>query len=143
MKLAYGRMFQDHLDRQHGLPRAVLDELSGRFAAVQDEVQSRRNLGEYGFYSLGDQNDTVTGIRRFAEGVGQAFDHVLVLGIGGSALGTKALLGAGSFLPPPACTLSLRPESARRPCSRRQTHSSPSRESISAPPPSTSRAAGR
>ena len=31
---------------------------------------------------------------RFAEGVGQAHDHVLVLGIGGSALGTKALVNA-------------------------------------------------
>ena len=30
----------------------------------------------------------------FAEGLGQAYDHVLVLGIGGSALGTKALLNA-------------------------------------------------
>ena len=99
MKLDYGRMFQDRLDRQHGLPRPVLDELSGRFREVQDEVQSRRSLGEYGFYSLGDQSDTIPGIRRFAEGVGQAFDHVLVLGIGGSALGTKALLSA---LRPPA-----------------------------------------
>ncbi len=33
-------------------------------------------------------------IKRFAEGVGQAFDHILVLGIGGSALGAKALLSA-------------------------------------------------
>ena len=33
-------------------------------------------------------------IRGFAEGLGQAFDHVLVLGIGGSALGVKALLNA-------------------------------------------------
>lgn len=94
MKLLYGRMFQDQLDTRHGLTRSVLDELSGRFGAVQDEVQSRRGLGEYGFYELGDQAPTITGIRRFAEGVGQAFDHVLVLGIGGSALGTRALAGA-------------------------------------------------
>ena len=31
-------------------------------------------------------------ISAFAEGLGQAYDHVLVLGIGGSALGTRALL---------------------------------------------------
>ncbi|HEX9894041.1 MAG TPA: hypothetical protein VGA78_08945, partial [Gemmatimonadales bacterium] len=99
MKLAYGRMFQDRLDGRHGLPRALLEELGSRFPAVQDEVQSRRRMGEYGFYDLGDQSTTVQGIRRFAEGVGQAFDHVLVLGIGGSALGTKALVTA---LRPPA-----------------------------------------
>jgi glucose-6-phosphate isomerase len=99
MKLSYGGMFQDRLDGQHGLPRTVVEELAGRFAAVQDEVDSRRRLGEYGFYDLGSQAGTVSEIRRFAEGVGQAFDHVLVLGIGGSALGTRALIQA---LRPPA-----------------------------------------
>jgi len=99
MKLGYGRMFSDRLDGMHGLPRAVLDELGGRFPLVQDELRSRRQLGEYGFISLGEQAGTVAEIRRFADGVGQAFDHVLVLGIGGSALGTRALVSA---LRPPA-----------------------------------------
>ncbi len=94
MKLGYGRMFSDRLDGIHGLPRAMLDELAGRFPLVQDELRSRRQLGEYGFLALGDQAGTVAEIRRFAEGVGQAFDHVLLLGIGGSALGTRAMLSA-------------------------------------------------
>ena len=94
MKLAYGRMLQDGLDGQHGLPRARLGGLAGRFAAVQEEVRRRRGTGEYGFYDLVDQGPTVRQITTFAEGLGQAYDHVLVLGIGGSALGTKALLNA-------------------------------------------------
>ena len=94
MKLAYGRMLQDGLDGQHGLPRARLAELAGRFGAVQEEVRRRRGAGGYGFYDLVDQGPTVREITTFAEGVGQAHDHVLVLGIGGSALGTKALLNA-------------------------------------------------
>ena len=94
MKLGYGRMLSDRLDGKHGLARTVLEELSGRFPAVQDELRSRHQLGEYGFLGLGDQTGTVGEIRRFADGVGQAFDHVLVLGIGGSALGTRALLSA-------------------------------------------------
>jgi glucose-6-phosphate isomerase len=92
--LAYGRMLQDHLDGEHGLPRARLPELAKRFGAVQAEVRERRAAGEYGFYDLVDQGATVTEIKHFAEGVGQAYDHVLVLGIGGSALGAKALLNA-------------------------------------------------
>lgn len=99
MKLHYGRMLTDKLDGQHGLGRARLQELSQRFSAVQADVESRRGQGEYGFMSLGTQTDVIRGIRRFADGVGQAYDHVLVLGIGGSALGTKALLNA---LKPPA-----------------------------------------
>jgi glucose-6-phosphate isomerase len=94
MKLAYGRMLQDGLDGRHGLPRARLAELAGRFAAVQEEVRRRRSGGEYGFYDLVEQGPTLSHITRFAEGLGQAHDHVLVLGIGGSALGTKALLNA-------------------------------------------------
>ena len=99
MKLHYGRILADKLDGEHGLPRPRLQDLSQRFPQVLAEVRARRRDGEYGFYDLGEQAQTVTAIRRFAEGVGQAYDHVLVLGIGGSALGTKALVNA---LRPPA-----------------------------------------
>jgi glucose-6-phosphate isomerase len=94
IKLLYGRMFQDQLDGEHGLPRAQLTDLATRFEAVREEVRDRRAAGEYGFYQLTDQEATVRQIKSFAEGLGQAHDHVLVLGIGGSALGTKALLNA-------------------------------------------------
>jgi glucose-6-phosphate isomerase len=99
MRMSYGRMLADRLDGEHGLPRGRLAELLHRFAAVQGEVRDRRGAGEYGFYDLVNQDDDVRRIAGFAEGLGQAHDHVLVLGIGGSALGTKALLEA---LRPPA-----------------------------------------
>ncbi len=94
IRLAYGRMLQDALDGEHGLPRGRLAELAQRFPSVQAEVRERRAAGEYGFYDLVNQGETVAEIARFAEGMGQAHDHVLVLGIGGSALGAKALLNA-------------------------------------------------
>ncbi len=99
MKLQYGRIIQDRLDGQHGLPRRRLEELARRFGDVQAEVRTRRAAGEYGFYRLAEQEKTIRQISGFAEGLGQAYDHVLVLGIGGSALGTRALLSA---LRPPA-----------------------------------------
>jgi glucose-6-phosphate isomerase len=94
IRLAYGRMLRDSLDDEHGLSRDQLGDLARRFGAIRQELQSRRVAGEYGFYRLADQSPTVRAIRTFAEGLGQAYDHVLVLGIGGSALGTKALLNA-------------------------------------------------
>jgi glucose-6-phosphate isomerase len=97
--LSYGRMLRDNLDGAHGIPRERLTALATRFAAIRKEVADRRSAGEYGFYRLVDQGPTVRSIKTFAEGLGQAHDHVLVLGIGGSALGTKALLNA---LRPPA-----------------------------------------
>ena len=94
IKLRYGRMFRDALDGEHGFDRARLADLVTRFGSIQAEVRNRRAAGEYGFHRLVDQAATVRQIQAFAEGVGQAYDHVLVLGIGGSALGTKALLNA-------------------------------------------------
>ncbi len=94
MKLSYGRMLQDRLDAEHGLPRARLTELVRHFSVVQSEVRQRRAAGEYGFLGLGDQASAVKNIAGFAGGLGQAHDHVLVLGIGGSALGARALLNA-------------------------------------------------
>lgn len=92
--LHYGRMMQEALDGTHGLPRSRVADLARRFTAVQAEVRERRAAGEYGFYDLTKQSATVKEIRTFAEGLGQAHDHVLVLGIGGSALGVKAMLNA-------------------------------------------------
>ena len=101
--LKYGRMLEDGLDGgidgERGVSRARLEELARRFPAVQGEVRTRRAAGEYGFYDLGTQEPTVRAIDAFAQGLGQAHDHVLVLGIGGSALGAKAILNA---LRPPA-----------------------------------------
>jgi glucose-6-phosphate isomerase len=92
--LDYERLIQDALDGEHGIPRSRVDELEIRFHAIHAEVRRRRHAGEYGFYGLIDQAATVHEIKAFADGLGQAHDHVLVLGIGGSALGTKALLNA-------------------------------------------------
>ena len=94
MRLEYGRMLQDGLDGVHGLTRAQLADLGRRFPGVQAEVRARRAVGEYGFHDLAEQGSAIRSITQFASGVGQAFDHVLVLGIGGSALGARALLSA-------------------------------------------------
>jgi len=97
--LDYDRLMKDGLDGNRGISRNRLGELKDQFGAIQSEVHRGREAGEYGFYGLVDQAATVHEIKTFAEGLGQAHDHVLVLGIGGSALGTKALLNA---LRPPA-----------------------------------------
>jgi len=94
MKLFYGRMLARNLDGIHGLTPERLQALVGRFPAVLDEIRSRRAQGEFGFMDLGAQDDTIASIIQFAEGAGQAHDHLIVLGIGGSSLGARALVGA-------------------------------------------------
>ena len=88
-------MLQDGLDGQHGLPRARLAELARplRRGAGGSPPPARRraSTGSTTWWTRARRFGQIT---TFAEGLGQAHDHVLVLGIGGSALGTKALLNA-------------------------------------------------
>ncbi|MES2304008.1 MAG: glucose-6-phosphate isomerase [Gemmatimonadota bacterium] len=92
-------MTRDALDGVHGLDPALRTALAERFPAVQAEVRRRRATGDYGFLSLGQQPDTVAKIQEWAALQRGRFDHILLLGIGGSALGPKAMLTA---LKPPA-----------------------------------------
>ena len=92
-------MFRDALDNVHGLDPRLRDSLSERFGAVRAEVARSIAARESGFQSLGNQPALVDRLVSWAEARRGKFDHVLVLGIGGSALGAKALLNA---LKPPA-----------------------------------------
>jgi glucose-6-phosphate isomerase len=91
--LDYGRMMADATDGR-GLSGEVLAALAVHFADVHADFEQRRAAGELGFLQLPYESALVDRIRAFAEGIGQAFDTVVVLGIGGSALGTIALQNA-------------------------------------------------
>jgi len=90
MKLDYTNMLSSALNGR-GIREADLQEFAGRFREIHQDVERRRDAGEYGFFNLPYERDTLQEIRRFAEGLGQSFDTIVVLGIGGSALGTLAL----------------------------------------------------
>jgi glucose-6-phosphate isomerase len=65
-----------------------------QFGTIRRGVAARRERGELGFLDLTDGGAMLEEIRVFAEGVGQAFSDVVLLGIGGSALGPIALRSA-------------------------------------------------
>jgi glucose-6-phosphate isomerase len=88
-------MFRDALDQVHGLDPRLRETLGERFAEVAKSVAA----GGSGFQSLGRQPALVDRLVKWSATTRGRFDHVLVLGIGGSALGAKALLNA---LKPPA-----------------------------------------
>lgn len=88
--LDYNNMLSPRLGGR-GIDPAALDALADRFRAAHEDAARRRDAGELGFYALADGGETVDAISQFAEGAGQAFSNVVVLGIGGSALGTTAL----------------------------------------------------
>ena len=94
MKLSHHRMLEGELGPGLGLAAERVAALAGRFGEVRRDVAAGTAAGGYGFVALGRQEGAVAEITRFADGVGQAHDHVLVLGIGGSALGARALVDA-------------------------------------------------
>ena len=65
-----------------------------QFGTIRRGVADRRERGDLGFLDLTDADAMRTEIRTFAEGMGQAFSDVVLLGIGGSALGPIALRSA-------------------------------------------------
>lgn len=88
--LDYNNMLAPRLGGGHGIDPARVQALAERFRAAHADAQARRQSGELGFYTLPEENDTVAAIEKFAD-LAQNFSTVVILGIGGSALGTIAL----------------------------------------------------
>ncbi|HEX7118993.1 MAG TPA: glucose-6-phosphate isomerase [Longimicrobiales bacterium] len=81
-----------------GLDPDRLARAADRFREIHRDVDRQRNDGRLGFFQLPYADEVVRRIRTFAADAEHAFDAVVVLGIGGSALGTTALRDA--LLPP-------------------------------------------
>lgn len=94
LTLDYNNMMRPRLAGGPGIDPARLQEMGERFRAVHTEVERQRGAGVLGFYELPFAGEIVDQIDQFANGLGQAFESVVVLGIGGSALGTIAMKSA-------------------------------------------------
>jgi glucose-6-phosphate isomerase len=74
-----------------GLSPEELDALTPRLSQVQEELAAGRASGTYAFFDLPYQTDILKDIRRLAKPLLEWCWDVVVLGIGGSALGARAL----------------------------------------------------
>jgi glucose-6-phosphate isomerase len=90
LTLNYTNMLASALNGR-GLEPDVLEASAEMFARAHAHVEARRAAHEYGFFDLPYASALVDEIERFAEKEGQAFETVVILGIGGSALGALAL----------------------------------------------------
>lgn len=78
----------------HGADRARIDSLQPRLEQVGRALRARREAGEIGFYDLHSPGPVLDDIKGLAAELRSEFDTLVVLGIGGSALGTRTLLNA-------------------------------------------------
>jgi glucose-6-phosphate isomerase len=74
-----------------GLRADELDALTPKLTQVHEELQAGRAGGAYAFFDLPYDTELVDNIRRLAKPLLEWCWELVVLGIGGSALGTRAL----------------------------------------------------
>jgi glucose-6-phosphate isomerase len=93
VRLDFGNMMAPLLDGGVD-PKAFSGGLTEAFARAYRAVEASRAEGVLGFLDLPYAQETVGQVKQLAEGFGQWFEDVVVLGIGGSGLGAKALKDA-------------------------------------------------
>jgi glucose-6-phosphate isomerase len=77
-----------------GITDSQLDALAPRFAEGCGNLQARTATSELGFLALPKKRESLTEVQRVHAALGRDLSDVIVLGIGGSSLGTRALLEA-------------------------------------------------
>lgn len=77
-----------------GVDRSEIEALTPRLKELTRSLEAQRAAGEIGFYELPNQKDAVADTKELANEVREESDTLVVLGIGGSSLGTKTLIGA-------------------------------------------------
>lgn len=75
-------------------PRELDGDLQETFREAHEDVAARRSSGEMGFFSLPEAREMAQAVQDLADSFGQWFENIVILGIGGSALGTITLRDA-------------------------------------------------
>ncbi|MCL5966883.1 MAG: hypothetical protein M1550_06755 [Deltaproteobacteria bacterium] len=86
----FSRVLEKNLGNGEGLTAPALARAVRRAREAVRALDRRRERGEIGFSDLPYFERDARAIARRAAALKGRFDHLLVLGIGGSALGTKA-----------------------------------------------------
>ena len=77
-----------------GLQRAELDASAPAARGAWEALEGRRRAGEVGFADLPRDRAGAGAVLKVARALAERFENLLVLGIGGSSLGGRALVGA-------------------------------------------------
>ncbi|MFT5197712.1 MAG: glucose-6-phosphate isomerase, partial [Planctomycetota bacterium] len=91
--LDYTNALASTIGPDHGVSDAELAGMQSELAEAQKQVEGRR-AKDLRWLDLPYQSEVHQEILRYAEGVQGQFENVVVLGIGGSALGNRALHSA-------------------------------------------------
>jgi glucose-6-phosphate isomerase len=94
IQIDYTYMMADVVGADKGISTVELEAMAGRVREIHADLQERRQQGELPVYDLPYEKETVAQIKKVADEWAGRFDALVVLGIGGSALGTTAVATA-------------------------------------------------
>lgn len=90
----YSHMMAEAVGQEQGISPAELSAAADRCKEIHSRIMNRRRSGELPFFDLPFGEEEIGETLRLAERIKHRFKNVVVLGIGGSALGTKAVMEA-------------------------------------------------
>lgn len=93
VRVDFNGMVSDSIG-ETGVARTDIEAIGARIKEVTRNLDAQRAAGEIAFYDLPNQKNSVAEIKELAAEIRQESDTLVVLGIGGSSLGTKTLIGA-------------------------------------------------
>src|SRR4051812_26325911 len=91
LSVNFANCLADSIGIEHGLTEPELFGLEGRLQEAHKNVLQQANAGKLGFVDLPNNIEEAKKMMAWAKKARPAFDTLVVLGIGGSALGNIAV----------------------------------------------------
>ncbi len=112
LRIDCSKLMADAVGGENGLTSSDVESIEGRVSQAHERMQGWRKSGDAVFYDVVADDAQLAGIPEKASEVAERFDDLVVLGIGGSALGLKC---AAAALLPPFWNLKTRAERGNKP----------------------------
>lgn len=90
LTLDFNNCMSDVIGAEHGIRHEEIDALKGRAAEIHKNLQARRKTS-IGFYNLPYDEKLLKDVLSLSKELAGSFDTLVVLGIGGSSLGARAI----------------------------------------------------
>ena len=91
LSINFTNMMEDAIGLEHGISEEEIKKLEPRASQIDAQLKEQRENGALPFFHLPYQDDLVKELKALSEEKKGLWDNVVVLGIGGSALGGIAL----------------------------------------------------
>ena len=91
VKLYYGNVLEDRIGPEHGISKAQFDKLAEETTPLIKGLDDECKPGRMPYRDLPYKTEIADSVRRVIDGIEIECENLVVLGIGGSALGNIAL----------------------------------------------------